>query len=196
MIHVDPAPEPESFDAQVRKPGLASLKNGRRKGPPFQPYWTRALDDLMQAYSETCAYSCFRIHPVTGARSTDHFAPKSRDWRHVYEWKNYRLCCAPLNARKSNFGDVLDPFVIETGWFHLELVGFQVVPSPELRVPLRREIQATIERLGLDDFRREREKDAEWYWARDVSLRVLRAESPFVAEELRRQGRLNPGDAW
>ena len=195
MIHVDPALEPASFDARVRMPGLASLKKRKRR-PPFEPYWTRALDHLMKAYSEICAYSCFRIHPVTGARSADHFAPKSRDWQHVYEWLNYRLCCARLNARKNDFEDVLDPFVIETGWFRLELVGFQVVPSPEVQPPLRREIQATVERLGLDEFRRERAKDAEQYWAHDVSLRFLRVESPFVAEELRRQGRLNAGDVW
>jgi hypothetical protein len=34
------------------------------------------------------------------------------------------------------------------------------------------------------------------YWSGDVSLRVLKMESPFVAFELHRQGRLNPGDVW
>lgn len=41
----------------------------------FPEYWTAALEDLMVAYHHVCAYSCFRIHPVTGARSVDHFAP-------------------------------------------------------------------------------------------------------------------------
>lgn len=194
MIHVTPAPEPALFDELVRKPGQKSLKKSRK--PPFTPYWTRVLDDLMREYGEICAYSCFRIHPVTGGSSVDHFAPKSIHWRTIYEWTNYRLCCARLNARKNSFEDVLDPFDIKTGWFQLELLGFQVIPRPRLRRDIREAVQDTIDRLGLDDFRRDREKDAERYWARDISLRVLREESPFVAEELRRQGRLNAGDVW
>jgi hypothetical protein len=64
------------------------------------------------------------------------------------------------------------------------------------RRALQAQIQRTIDRLGLNDatFRRDRTEDAELYWSRDVSLLVLKQESPFVAEELRRQGRLNPGD--
>jgi len=98
----------------------------------FPTYWTECLDSLMVAYDEICAYSCFRIHKVTGARSTDHFAPCSRAWDRVYEWKSYRLACSRLNARKRDFTDVLDPFEVQTGWFQLELVGFQVLPAPKL----------------------------------------------------------------
>jgi hypothetical protein len=71
-------------------------------------------------------------------------------------------------------------------------------PPPNKRTAGRpfQKIQRTIDRLGLNDFRRDREEDAERYWSRDVSLRVLRQESPFVAEELRRQGRLHRGEIW
>ena len=98
----------------------------------LHPYWTTSLDDLMAAYDEVCAYSCFRIHRVTGARSVDHFAPRSRAWNTVYEWSNYRLACSRLNARKRDFTDVLDPFEVQTGWFRLELVGFQLLPAVDL----------------------------------------------------------------
>jgi hypothetical protein len=91
---------------------------------------------------------------------------------------------------------VLDPFEIAPGWFQLELVGFQVHPDRRQPRALQAKIQRTIDRLGLNDFRRDREEDAERYWSRDVSLRVLRQESPFVAEELRRQGRLHRGEIW
>jgi hypothetical protein len=217
MIRVEIANEPATFDALVRQPGGRAIaemagktpRSPRRGGRPFQQiatrirdippskfpaYWTLALDDLMEAYHEVCAYSCFRIHPVTGARSADHMAPKSRSWRRVYEWKNYRLACSRLNARKREFGDVLDPVSIRDGWFQLELVGFQVVSNPTLRAPLRKAVDDTIARLGLDDFRKNREQHAEYYWAGDISLKVLTAESPFVAKELRRQGRLLVGD--
>jgi len=193
VIHVAPAPPPKTFEKKVREPGLAFLKE-RKGDEPLEPHWTKALDDLMSAYHEICAYSCFRIHPITGARSTDHFAAKSLDAELAYEWSNYRLCCSRLNSRKRAFDDVLDPFLIQTGWFQLELVGFQVLPDPELPEVRKREVQDTIDRLGLNDFRSEREAHAEDYWHEEISLKVLRRESPFVAEELRRHGRLNSGD--
>lgn len=161
----------------------------------IEPYWTKAIADLMQAYDEVCAYSCFRIHPVTGAASVDHMAPKSRAWDRVYEWDNYRLAAARLNARKNAFGDVLDPFEVQNGWFELELVGFQVLPAHGLTAAIRQEIQNTIDRLKLDDLRSAREEDAVSYWEEQVSFARLMKESPFVAMELRRQGRLLAGDA-
>ena len=131
MIHVDPADEPPDFDQKVRMPGLRAIAELIGEEPPrtagrrlqkvadrrqdispreFPTYWIEALDDLMTAYQRICAYSCFRIHPVTGARSVDHMAPKSRAWDQVYEWRNYRLSSSLLNARKRDFSTVLDPF--------------------------------------------------------------------------------------
>jgi hypothetical protein len=219
VIPVAPAAEPAGFDKQVRQPGLRAIAELCGKSPPTKraggtplqkvaareaeipadklpPYWIHSLDDLMARYHEICAYSCFRIHRVTGARSADHFAAKSRHWKRVYEWSNYRLCCSRLNARKNAVSSIHDPFRIEAGWFQLELVGFQVHPDRSQPKALQAKLQRTIDRLGLNDFRRDREDHAERYWTRDVSLLVLREDSPFVAEELRRQGRLNPGDTW
>lgn len=161
----------------------------------YPDYWTRVIDALKEAYDHICAYSCFRIHKVTGAASVDHMAPKSRTWNRVYEWDNYRLCSSRLNARKKDFTDVLDPFEVEDDWFELELVGFQVIPGKQINDPqLRANVDQTITRLGLNDFRKDREEDAEAYWNRDISFGRLVRESPFVARELRRQGRLLEGD--
>jgi hypothetical protein len=110
-------------------------------------------------------------------------------------WDNYRLAAARLNARKNAFGDVLDPFEVQDGWFELELVGFQVLPTHGLTAAIRQEIQNTIDRLKLDDLRSAREEDAVSYWEEQVSFARLMKESPFVAMELRRQGRLLAGDA-
>ncbi|MEX1362238.1 MAG: hypothetical protein AB1Z98_03885 [Nannocystaceae bacterium] len=220
MIGVEPAEEPPSFEERVRVPGNRALaeKVGERppvprtKGRPFKKiasrredippdelpsYWTRALDDLMVRYHHVCAYACFRIHPVTGARSVDHMAPKSRAWDRVYEWSNYRLACSLLNARKRDFSDVLDPFEVRDGWFELELFGFQVRPAVDLDAELSTRIDHTIERLQLNDdaFLRARERDVRNYQEGWVSLEVLCEESPFVARELRRQNRLRPADA-
>jgi hypothetical protein len=227
MIPVALAPEPATFDVKVRQPGLRAIaelcgkqpKVKRRPGKPFQKlrgvsqerdippekfpdYWVQSLDDLMKEYHQICAYSCFVIHRVTGARSADHFVAKSRNWRHVYEWSNYQLCCGRLNSRKADIGSVLDPFKIQPGWFQLELLGFQVHPDRMLPKATQAKIQRTIDRLGLNDFRHDRERDAERYWERGrdpregISLKILKEESPFVAFELYRQGRLNAGDVW
>ncbi|WP_103035479.1 hypothetical protein [Castellaniella caeni] len=201
MIPITQAKEPVNFDANVRQPGLRAIAEmvgkpspyPRTKGTPyrqivsreadippaeFPSYWTAALVDLMRAYDETCAYSCFKIHPVTGGGSVDHLAPKSRNWRDIYEWSNYRLCCSRMNARKRDFGDVLDPFEIGAGWFELELVGFQVMPGRDVRnTPVEQQVHDTIARLRLNDFSRERAQDAEYYWSKDYSLRVLKKEA-------------------
>lgn len=160
----------------------------------FPAIWREALGDLREAYQHVCAYSCFRIHTVTGAGSVDHMAAKSTAWDQVYEWNNYRLACSRLNSRKNDFSDVIDPCDAIDGWFQLELTGFQVVPNPTLDPSSRALIDATIGRLGLDDFRQARADDATKYWEGDISLRTLRLESPFVARELERQGRLNEFD--
>lgn len=218
MIKVALAPEPPTFEELVRRPGLRALAEmvgespvprrptgrafkkiaaRRSEIPPkgFPPYWTHALEDLMEAYHCVCAYSCFRIHPVTGGRSVDHMAPRSLAWDLVYEWTNYRLACSRINSRKRDYLDVLDPFDVEDGWFVLELVGFQVRPAPHLPEEIRDQVQTTIDRLMLNDFRRDRERDAENYWAGLISFEILQEESPFVAKELRRQERLREGDA-
>ena len=98
LIRVTPAPEPATFQERVRAPGLRAIAEMVGERPPrqsgrrfqkiadrredipadkFPPYWTEAIDDLMRLYNQICAYSCFRIHPVTGSRSVDHMAAKS-----------------------------------------------------------------------------------------------------------------------
>ena len=226
MIPVALATEPPRFEQTVRAPGLRALAEMVGKAPAqprtkgrafkqrkdrggvlisredalpsteFPAYWTEVLDDLMDLYNEVCAYSCFRIHPVTGGRSVDHMAPKSLAWDRVYEWDNYCLCCSLMNANKGAFDDVLDPFEVEDGWFVLELVGYQVLPAKGLDEARASRVKATIDRLKLNSprCRKTREEHVQDYIDGDVSFGVLLRESPFVAAELRRQGRLRNVD--
>lgn len=216
MIRVRPADEPDTFDAQVRQPGLRALQ--RRIGidvpgagrpprntysrpeevPPaeFPPEWRKAIPDLLERYAHLCAYTALYIEPGTGDATVDHFIPISVDWRMAYEWKNYRLACRQVNTDKGR-GRPLDPFEIEDGWFELELVGYQVVPGAATAEPLRAAIRATIEdvlRLNSARLRRQRSEYAESYLADDISLAYLERRAPFVARELRRQGKLRPAD--
>ena len=118
---------------------------------------------------------------------------KSKAWDLVYEWSNYRLACSLMNARKRDY-DVLDPFEIGKGWFALELVEFQVVPSRELPVNVRARVVDTIATLRLSDSIccEARASYAQAYWDGDISLSYLRGHAPFVASELERHGRLTP----
>lgn len=164
-------------------------------GEHFHPYWTEALDWLLTSYNRICAFCCFRIH-ATASPSVDHMAPKSLAWDKVYEWTNYRLAALRLNAKKGAMTHVIDPFDVKPGWFAIELTFGQVVPGPatEGDPALKLRVEATIEDLGLNDFADDRLRDIEAYEACDVSLRRLHEESPFVAAELERQGRLHPED--
>ncbi len=211
MIPVTLRPEPECFATKVREPGKLAIAElvgekpkrlagkripkvaERRDEIPahaFPPYWTECLPELMLAYDRVCAFSCFRIHPITGAASVDHMAPKSRRWEKVYEWSNYRLACSKMNARKRNFEDLIDPFEVRDDWFYLELVGFSAYPNPSLGAKTRERILGTIDRLKLNNFRDQRAEDAENLWSGRITFEHLQHESPFVARELMRQDRV------
>ena len=229
MIRVEKQPEPHppsfDFDQQVRQPGLSALAEltGQlptivRRGPRIKaratrledlthndlrdyPYWTRALDALHEAYRGICAYSCFYMEPLCGP-TVDHFVALSRaEAKQAYEWDNYRLACSLMNTSKNAFPDVLDPFLIQDGWFSLNLGTFKVEPAEGLDTELKQRVQDTITRLKLDsrDVTAMHRKWFECYWqpkepTRPIPLWFLEERAPFLARELRRQGRIRPDD--
>ncbi|WP_228557367.1 hypothetical protein [Myxococcus sp. AB025B] len=229
MIRVAKQPEPTSpgfdFDGQVRQPGLSALaeltgkpQTLRRRGRKIKqraarledlssddlrdyPYWTRALEALHESYGGICAYACFYIEPLCGP-TVDHFvAIISTKLQDAYEWGNYRLACSLMNARKREFPDVLDPFLVEDGWFVLNLGTFKVEPAPGLPTETATRVQATIDRLGLTsrEYRNMCRRYFDDYWnppdpRRPIPLWFLEREAPFLARELRRQNRIRPED--
>ena len=98
-----------------------------------------------------------------------------------------------MNSYKAEYGDVLDPFELQDGWFALELVEFQVVPGAGLADNHADRVQATIRRLRLNRprFCRIRAEYAEARWHGDITDGYLARHSPFVARELTRQGRID-----
>ena len=205
MMRVALAPEPDTFDGDVRQPGLRSLDrlaeeySGSKEAIPaseFPPYWRESLNDLLEGYHRICSYLCLYIPRGTGARSVDHMVPKSMAWDQAYEWDNYRLACSLMNSRKGAAASVLDPFDIENGWFVLELVAFQVLPADGLADPTASVVTDTIDRLRLNDEEccGAREEYAEEYWRENVSLDYVARRAPFVANELRRQNKLREAD--
>ena len=190
--------------SRVMVPDAGAVDGGGRRavaapdelpGGAFEPYWTAAISWLMDAYHRVCAFCCFRIH-ASGSPSADHMVPKSKAWDRVYEWSNYRLATLRMNSLKQHHSDVIDPFEVQDGWFALELIFGQIIPGPVAANDpvLAQRVHETIDRLRLNDLALERLRDIEAYQDGDVSFSRLREESPFVAAELRRQGRLRPED--
>jgi len=218
MIRVEEAPAPVDFNKRVREPGLdaiAELVGERptrpRSGPKrkkvaetrdqipaneFPPFWRQVLPDMLDSYRRLCAYLSLYIEPATGNPSVDHVIPKSKAWDKVYEWSNYRLASALINSKKNNLDVVLDPFGIEDGLFALEFVDFQVRSGSAAVGELEEKVEDTIEKLGLNlpECRRARREYVESYTERHITLKYLQRRAPFIAFELRRQGRLNSGD--
>ena len=213
MIPVQRQPEPPEFDGTVRQPGLSAISELvgeqpaiRRKGSKrktvasrreelksehFPPYWRDCSEQLIKAYNHICAYTCMYIHPMTGAATVDHWAPKLRAWDQVYEWTNYRLACGKVNARKRDFSDVLDPFEIRDGMFALDLVSLEAIPGPNAGEDMDQVI-ATVERLGLDhsDYKEELGEYYHNYIESKITFDYLERHAPFLASELRRQNKL------
>lgn len=213
MIPVKRAREPRTFDKNVRQPGLSAIdeligrtprlrRPGRPRAPvakkredippdKFPPFWRSAIDDLHNAYGGRCAYLATFIEPGTGVSTVDHFIPKSKDWRHVYEWSNYRLCAGVINGTKGN-RSLLDPFKVQPGWFGIEFVSFQVVVGPSAPAARLVAITTTIRDSGINA--REccalREQYVTAFEQGDISRAYLDRRAPFVASEMRRVGRI------
>lgn len=168
-------------------------------------YWTTALPWLRTAYHDICAYLGMPIHRATGLATVDHFKPKSKHQTDAYEWDNFRLASHQVNTNKGEHEDVLDPFDVEDGWFALEVGSFEIRPAPSLDPARCEQVRATIERLKLNEptFCLTRAEYHDFYLGLathdggsigPLSIAWLDRECPYVASELRRQGRLRPDD--
>jgi hypothetical protein len=220
VIPVAPADEPESFDKYVRKRGAVAIRRllgksvkapGRKPtrtylrpedipADKFPAYWTEvrkgddksALDDMMDAYGQFCAYLALRIERATGSPTVDHYVPKERDCRLVYEWSNYRLSAGCVNGAKGT-KNVVDPFQVKPGWFELDLDTFLVRRGGAAPVAEHARIDETLTVLNLRQCVRQRGDFITRYRAGQIDLANVETYAPFIASELRRQGKLVRG---
>jgi hypothetical protein len=222
MIRVTLAKEPDTFHDDVRKRGAAAIQRllgkplkARGRKPKmtysrpedipadrFPAYWREvrasdeksALDDLMERYDQYCAYLAMRIEAATGSPTVDHFIPKERNWKLVYEWSNYRLSAGCVNGAKGN-KDVVDPFQVGPGWFELNLDTFRVVRGAAAPSAEHARIDETLTILNLRQCLAQRRDFIRRYREGRMDLSHLETYAPFIAAEFRRQGQLRPGDA-
>ena len=191
MIPVTPAPEPPEFDAAVRQPGLRFL--AKMPAPSSwrnRDYWTAAIPALRLAYNSTCCYSAEWIPSVTGNSSVDHFKPRAARPDLAYEWSNFRLAAARLNARKGAVQGILDPFQIGEQWFALDFPALLVKRGDALPPQFEAAFDLTVRTLRLND---EISVDSRMRWLRGYCERrytfdYLLDSAPFIARELQRQG--------
>lgn len=221
MIPVTEVEEPPWFDTHVRQRGAEAIQRllakpvkarGRKPKvtyarpehiPPdsFPTCWTdvrandnkSALDDLMDAYEQYCAYLGMRLERATGSPTVDHYIPKERDWRLVYEWSNYRLSASCVNGAKGT-RDVVDPFKVKPGWFELDLATYLVKRGAAAPARERVRIDETLPILNLRQCVAQRGEYLTAYRAGKIDLANVTRYAPFIAAELRRQGQLRPGD--
>ncbi|MBI1915059.1 MAG: hypothetical protein HYS12_10030 [Planctomycetes bacterium] len=194
MIRVARRPEPAEFDKTVRKPGrkfLAGCPNPTQKQWRTHSYWRRILHSLHSAYGGICSYSCHWIPYDTGADTVEHFKPKTKHPKDAYEWRNYRLVCQLLNSRKGDEEEILDPFVIQTGWFIIEFPTLIVKPAPGLRKALHERVKKTRDVLGLNDdatCMMMRQQFVTDYCLEEINFVHLEKRAPFLALQMKEQG--------
>lgn len=225
MMKVDPAAEPSWFHEVIRLKGddiLAELtgapsrpRSGRKRAVVASAIkdipakvlknlqnaiWRSAIPELRLQYKDTCAYLGVRIY---GDATVDHFNPISKYPSQAYEWSNFRLSSSLVNSFKDD-QDVLDPFLVQPGWFELTLLTGVIEPGKQVSDPaIIDQIRDTIKRLRLNenktwvDRRREafdryiafHEPDYPSNYPK-WNLAALAIEFPFVASEIVRQGKV------
>lgn len=189
MIPVTPQPEPPDFDVKVRQPGRNYiLLNPRASAADLPPLWREMNRTLWETYNGICSYLAVFFEFATGASSTDHFAPKSKNIQDAYEWSNYRLACLAANRRK-NTHIVLDPFTMQSESFTIDFLDGEITPNETKSLRYQGFCQHTIEILGLNDpdIKKMRVRHFDDYWNDLVNLEWLQRYSPFVYSEIIRQ---------
>jgi hypothetical protein len=212
MITVTPIGPPPGFALKVVKPAKAwaTRKGWPWNAPPpvgkaneLPAKWTACLDDLHRGYAGICAYLSVYTHRSEQASSVDHFVPKSvAPLSEAYNWSNFRLASRPMNTNKDDFQDVLDPFTLPAELFTLNLLNGRVSINRSVASPgsvLHQQAVDTLNRLKLnlgqfrslrlefiDEYLRQRQMSDPQ--ALQLARAQLRARSPFIFQEVIRQG--------
>lgn len=189
MIPVALKPEPVGFDKQVRQKGKKFLDEHGvpDKSSGFPRYWRDIIDDLHRLYDGICAYTCIYL---VSSGTVDHFLPKSKYPNLAYEWNNYRLASDTINQRKGEREDILDPFLVQPGWFTMDFPSCLIKISNLIPSEYAQRAACTIDILKLNNDDRlvqERCDIIMDYVERNVTLVFLEKRYPFIATEIKRQ---------
>jgi len=188
MIRFEPVPKPEGFEERAEKPGRAWLEAHPEARRP-RDYWAPFKGALAEGFRQLCAYSAM-YEPVG---TVDHFVSVEEDRSRAYDWSNYRFCSHWLNASKQSLpsGEMLDPFLVDDGWFEVLLPSLQLVVTDQVPHEFRERAQRVIERLHLRDDERVLAQRREWYrmyQEGELNLDGLRKKAPMIAAAVDKLG--------
>jgi hypothetical protein len=180
VIPVVRAEEPPDFDARVRRRGADWLRQnlGAHRPPD---YWREFSNQIATAFNERCAYSAM----WQSSGTVDHFTSIDERIELAYEWSNYRWIAGWINSSKQSVPSdrLLDPFLVEAGWFRLTLPSLQLEITERVPVELREKAQFTIERLHLVHDERVIRQRRAWHemYEKGTPLTVLHEKAPLIA---------------
>ncbi len=187
MIRFEPSPQPSTFAARAETRGAAWLaSNPDTARPP--DYWSEFKGALADAFKWLCAYSAM-YEPVG---TVDHFVSFDEDRARAYDWSNYRYASGWINSSKQALrsDEILDPFIVESGWFEIILPSLQLVTTDFVPAGYRNRAEFALKRLHLRDDERILRQRREWYRMyqdRELSLDGLAKKAPLIAAAVRRQ---------
>ena len=192
MIRVAPVPEPPDFDAKVRRPGRAWL----RQSPALQrpkDLWSPFRHALAVGFAHRCGYTAM----FDPAGSVDHYLSVKNERERAYEWSNYRYSQEWLNKSKRNVDErVLDPYEVEDGWFEVLLPSLQLVVTSKVPPAERARAAYTLTRFHLRDDERVLRQRREWYRMyldQELTLGGLRKKAPLIADAVEKQAAAKKG---
>lgn len=192
--------EPEKFDQDCRVKGQQWLEKhpkAQRNPANNRPkdFWSPFKGDLSDASKDLCAY-CAMYEPVG---TVDHFISVNENENLAYEWTNYRYLSSWINSSKNKTPDVLDPFLVENGWYEILLPSLQLVAVSANIPPAFQSIaETTITRLHLRDDERVLRQRRTWlkmYEEGKLTLDGLYLMAPLIAEAVEKRERQNQGAA-
>jgi hypothetical protein len=147
MIPVARVPAPARY-ARVKRVGDTWLaKHGRTARP--RDLWSPFLPHLAEGFANLCGYAAM-LDPTGG--TVDHYLSWITHRHLAYEWSNFRFASHILNSMKRTANDtVLDPYVVQPGWFEIILPSLQLRLTDRVPPAYRAKAAFTLERLKLGD---------------------------------------------
>lgn len=178
--------EPDDFDEKCRQPGHKWLAANQPCKRP-RDFWTPFKPILADCFRNLCAYSAM-YEPVG---TVDHFVSFNENPLEAYEWRNYRYASGWINSCKSKAQGILDPLLVEEGWFRILLPSLQMVVTDRVPDHLRPIAEDTLRRLRLSNDERVMRQRREWYrmfQAKEITLEGLRTKAPLIAAAIAQAG--------
>jgi hypothetical protein len=127
--------------------------------------------------------------------TVDHFVSFNESPQLAYEWSNFRYAAGWINSSKNNVRaeEILDPMLVDTGWFQILLPSLQLVLTDRVPAEFRAQAEETLRRLHLTDDERIVRQRFAWFklWDDgDLTTEGLRRMAPLIAEAVISSGQL------